>query len=675
LDGDITGFIEHVWAFDRLNTTSEDQQRTAMYKQEIERARFQKQAMTIDEFLAGLDLQITISDPSPSQIARVAQLTQRTNQFNFTTVRRNDGEILHLSESGLECRIVEVKDRFGDYGLVGVMIFGVRNGCLEVDTFLLSCRVLGRGVEHRMFNELGKIAQQREVPLVTATLITTRKNLPAHQFLSRVFADFQHEIEGGWRYSVPSELATTVAYTPEAEQLEADQSGTESAATETPATTHGSAGRGQWFEKIALGMSSPVQVFEQLQTLAAHRRPRPKTEHAYVAPQTETEQALAEIWADLLRLEPVGAHDNFFNLGGTSLLAVDLFTQIERRFGKKLPLTSLIQAPVLNQLASLLTDSTSRDSLVLIREGGDKPPLFLVHDGDGETMLYRNLALLLKPEHAVYGLQPHSLENVPITHTRIDEMAAYHIERIRSVQPQGPYLVGGMCAGGVIAFEVARQLQIQGEEVALVALIDAADVGETPKSWLFASERIQSFSTAFRPNELVRFDRRVRMIVTKALRKIMNLTVYLVRQRYLDVRDKIRMKLFRFYTSRGRRLPRTLEQIPVRTVYLFAEKNYQVGAPFDGELVLFRATRGDGNDKPYIERYDDPLLGWGKRTTRGVRVFDVPGGHSSMLQEPNVQTLAAQMQTYISDAIDDGASTRSTERDRLTPREPALAGT
>ncbi len=186
---------------------------------------------------------------------------------------------------------------------------------------------------------------------------------------------------------------------------------------------------------------------------------------------------MAEIWANLLRFEQVGVQDNFFNLGGTSLLAVDLFIQIERRFGKKLPLTSLIQAPTLEQLARLLTEPASRESLVLIRDGGDKPPLFLVHDGDGETMLYRNLALLLKPDHAVFGLQPHSREHVPITHTRIDEMATYHIDRIRSIQSRGPYLVGGMCAGGVIAFEIARQLQSQGEKVALVALIDAADVG------------------------------------------------------------------------------------------------------------------------------------------------------------------------------------------------------
>ena len=129
IDGNIEEFLRHVWAFDRLRVTSEDRHRTTMYKQEADRARFQREVPTIGDFLAGLDLRIGFSKPAPEQVDRIAQLTHRTNQFNFTTVRRNDGEIHRLAESGLECRAVEVKDRFGDYGLVGVMIFGSRGRC------------------------------------------------------------------------------------------------------------------------------------------------------------------------------------------------------------------------------------------------------------------------------------------------------------------------------------------------------------------------------------------------------------------------------------------------------------------------------------------------------------------------------------------------------------------
>ena len=219
----------------------------------------------------------------------------------------------------------------------------------------------------------------------------------------------------------------------------------------------------------------------------------------------------------------MGIEDDYFRLGGTSLQAVDLFAQIEHRFDKKLPLASLIEASTIEKLARLVDGPAVRDSLVLLRDGGDKPALFLIHDGDGETMLYRNLALLLKPEHTIFGLQPLSRERVPIAHTRITDMAAYYIDRIRSVQPSGPYLLGGMCAGGVIAFEVARQLQSQGEKVAMVALIDAADVAAPLKTWKVASQRIRSFSSVFRPAEAARFDHLVRSACTKALHKVRNL--------------------------------------------------------------------------------------------------------------------------------------------------------
>jgi len=664
IEGDIARFLDHVWPFDCLNVTFEDQQRTTMYKQEIERSRFQKQALTIEEFLAGLDLRVKISEFALPQLSRVAQLTQRTNQFNFTTIRRTDAEIQRLSKSRLECRMVEVSDRFGDYGLVGVMIFAVEGNALEIDTFLLSCRVLGRGVEHRMLNHLGEIARQRQLSLVNTTLIPTRKNLPAHNFLQSVAASFRQEIEEGWRYGIPVETATTIAYAPGVVRLEGETvTGEEATATGNPLVDPKC--RSQRFERIATELFLPEQVFEILGVHSSREQGRSALDRPYIAPRTEIETALTKLWAGLLRFNPVGIKDNFFDLGGTSLLAVDLFAQIERQFDKRLPLTALIEAPTVEELARLVAGVSSGDSLVLIRDGGDKPPLFLVHDGEGETMLYRNLALLLKSERAVYGLQPCARENAPIVHTRIAEMAAHHIDRIRSIQPHGPYLVGGMCAGGVIAFEIARQLQSQQEKVAMVALLDAADVAAPLKTWYFASQRIRSFSTVFRQHESIRFDRMVLAALAKALHKAKNLSTYLVGQRLKELRDGIRVRWLRYHVDRRLHLPRVLEQIPVRTIYLFAEKGYQPDGVFDGELALFRATCGEGADEPYIERYVDPLLGWGRRATQGVWVYDAPGGHSSMLQQPHVSILAERMQSYIDNALADKPVARL---------EPALAG-
>ena len=209
-----------------------------------------------------------------------------------------------------------------------------------------------------------------------------------------------------------------------------------------------------------------------------------------------------------------------------------------------------------------------------------------------------------------------------------------------------------MCAGGVIAFEVARQLQRSGEQVAMVALIDAADPEATPRAWRAAGQRLQSFSNAFARDERAGAARHALKVLTRVSRKVLNTALYTVGSRIRRAGNRARMGLFRFHGDRGLAPPSFLRGISVRTMYLYAEREYRPGGPFEGELTLFRATRGTGNDEPYVDRYEDPLLGWGPRATRGVRVLDIPGGHSSMLQEPDVEALAERVQSTIDDALD-----------------------
>jgi FkbH-like protein len=658
-DEQVEEFLSHVWAFDRLFTTSEDRQRTALYKKEADRARLQNGAPTIGDFLKGLNLRITISTPAPEQLDRVAQLTQRTNQFNFTTVRRNQGEIHRLADSGLECWGVEVRDRFGEYGLVGVMVMCARGEALEIDTCLLSCRVLGRGVEHKMLNELGEIARRRQLPVVAVTLFPTPKNQPARDFLEGVAATYRREIAGGWRYEIPAEVAATVAYNPGTGGALCAQTAASTGPDDVAAAGAGVKRDSGQIERIATELFRPRQVLDALHSRYLRRRVRTALGRPPISPRTKVEAELAAIWAELLQLEPVGIEDDYFDLGGTSLLAVDLFARIEQRFGKRLPLSSLMEASTIKQLASVIIGAAAHDSLVLIRDGDDRPPLFLVHDGDGETMLYRNLALCLERDQAVYGIRPHSRPDVPMAHTGIAEMAALYIDRMRSVQPEGPYLIGGMCAGGVIAFEIALQLQAMGEKVSLVAIIDAADAAVRPRAWQSVSRRLHNFSSAISHDRPSRIDRLAASVTRKALRKAKNLGKHLIGQQLKMSWDAIRLRLFRYYLARGYDLPRLLQQISVRTVYLFAEKNYRPSDSFNGELLLFRATRGVGDDEPYVERYADPLLGWGRRATRGVRVYDVPGGHSSMLQEPHVRILGELLRLSIARAFGDRPPVRN----------------
>src|SRR5439155_17182037 len=148
-------FLGHLWILDHLKVTEEDRKRTALYLQNRQREQFQAQALSFADFLAGLNLQIRIEEPAPAQLARVAQLTERTNQFNFTTRRRSEAEIVKLYQEKKSAIVgISVTDRFGDYGLVGVVIYQLTSHALDVDTFLLSCRVRGKGVEHRILSRL-----------------------------------------------------------------------------------------------------------------------------------------------------------------------------------------------------------------------------------------------------------------------------------------------------------------------------------------------------------------------------------------------------------------------------------------------------------------------------------------------------------------------------------------
>jgi thioesterase domain-containing protein/malonyl CoA-acyl carrier protein transacylase len=365
----------------------------------------------------------------------------------------------------------------------------------------------------------------------------------------------------------------------------------------------------------------------------------------------DTQTRLAKLWSELLRLTEVGWDDDYFALGGNSLLVVSLMARIEAQFGVRLPVSSIIEAPTVTQLARLVQSHGSHNPVVLLREGGQRPPVFLVHDADGETMLYRSLAHHLDPGHAVYGLKPRSMPHHPMLHTRIEDMASFHIQSMRGVQARGPYLLGGLCAGGLIAFEMARQLQLAGEPVALVALMDVADIAAREKPLRWATQRLTRLSSPLEQEHGHAVSRRATRQVGRVLGKARNLTKYLVTSRLQMIGDHTKMMIFHHYLKFRLRLPAFLRDIPVRTAYRFARRRYRPASPFDGELSLIRATSGNGNDEAYVDRYVDPLLGWGARATRGVRAFDVPGGHSSMLQEPNVRVLAEQLQAYMDDVL------------------------
>lgn len=182
----ISDFLNHVWAFDKLIVTEEDKNRTNMYIEDKERKKYEKACLTIKDYLSQLGLKVSLNKMKENQVNRVAQLTQRTNQFNLSTIRRSDAELIQLNKSfGINCWVVDVSDNFGDYGISGVIITKIEDQKLFLDTFLLSCRVLGRNIENAILMGLRKYCEMEGIDTLIANYYSTDKNKPVKEFFEK----------------------------------------------------------------------------------------------------------------------------------------------------------------------------------------------------------------------------------------------------------------------------------------------------------------------------------------------------------------------------------------------------------------------------------------------------------------------------------------------------------
>jgi thioesterase domain-containing protein len=348
-----------------------------------------------------------------------------------------------------------------------------------------------------------------------------------------------------------------------------------------------------------------------------------------------TERKLQAIWESLLGTSPIGLNQNYFELGGTSILAVRLFAQIAREFQRKLPLSILFEAQTIAQLGEVLqTDGASPDwsPLVAIQPNGSRPPFFCIHGGGGNVLIYRELSRHLGADQPFYGLQAQGLDGERPCLTTIEEMASLYVKEIRRVQPQGPYYLGGYCMGGTVAYEMAQQLKAQGDEVALLALFDTMNWCSIPSDNAWRKVR--------HIGQRIKFHCKNFLLLNAAEKK-----------RFFD--EKVTVLRSRSKIWKGMIFGRLLaRESGNRPESLVLAEMWQIN---DRACIVYQAKPYDGvvTDFCPMRQYAKyrPAEGDWSRLARDYEVLTLPVYPAGMLLEPFVKHLAEALQVTISRTI------------------------
>ncbi|HZD30063.1 MAG TPA: amino acid adenylation domain-containing protein [Candidatus Angelobacter sp.] len=352
----------------------------------------------------------------------------------------------------------------------------------------------------------------------------------------------------------------------------------------------------------------------------------------YVAPRDEIERKLVLLWEETLGLSPLSVTSNFFDLGGRSVLAAQLFTRVLRTFGKELPLSTLFHSPTVEQLAKLLQPSNSDGeyrTLVTIQPSGTKPPFFCIHGGAGSTLFLHRLARALGPDYPFYGVEPEGMDGKRFQRPTVEQMAEHYLAEIKRVQPVGPYFLGGYCFGGLVAFEIAQLLHKRGEQAALVALF-SAELRRNHRPSPLAEEQ----------SKRTHLTGRLARAAATPVRTARNL-VNLLYWRAIPATRKL---YYQALLGTGRRIPPEMRTMYVTTTLGQAEARYRPKA-YSGTLTLFY-------DPDALEF--GPNLGWDGLAEHFERCVIGDGNLSTrreIMNEPLVAITAEKLAHYLNEAL------------------------
>jgi amino acid adenylation domain-containing protein len=408
-------------------------------------------------------------------------------------------------------------------------------------------------------------------------------------------------------------------------------------------------------EKLPEYMIPSAFVMLEVIPLTAHGKvdrqalPQPDTSRVdelkaeFLAPRDGLELKLVNIWENLLNVHPVGVKDSFFELGGHSLLAVRLMAHINQEFGKSLPLATLFQNPTIKKLANILrqeSEVSSWSALVEIQKGNSKYPFFCLPGGGGNVLYLHDLARYLGQNQTFYGLQAPGLNGESEPLTQVEDMAAYYIQAIQTVQPSGPYFLGGHSFGGIVAYEMAQQLVKSGHEVALVAILDApAPVASHKPVYVDVDDATRVTETA--------------RLIERWVGKNLDISYEILQPLELDEQlEYLKERLIAVdLLPAGTDTKQVRGLVQVFEANMQASINYLSHQVYPNQITLLRASEVSTEDAALLtELRQDPAWGWGQFSTQNVDIHLVPGDHITMMAQPHIQAVAEQLRICIEQA-------------------------
>jgi amino acid adenylation domain-containing protein len=350
---------------------------------------------------------------------------------------------------------------------------------------------------------------------------------------------------------------------------------------------------------------------------------------AYEPPANDAEQALQTLWEEVLHVRPVSVTARFEDLGGHSLLAAQLVARIATELGHKVPLETLFTAPTIRDQAGVIQRKLELGggTLVPFNEGGNQPPLFLIAGAGGHVFTFHKFARLLGPEFPTYGLKAIGVDGLESPPDRVEVIAGRYLDEILQARPYGPYVLAGYSVGGLMAFELALQMQKRGLDVAKVIAFDTLAPGyPKPLPWLLR------MSIHF-ANFLSLKGERKWCYLGDRFRNLRHRLLTLAGLNHLDLEHQPNVG--------------GLSDQVLKRVWAALERawhRYRPTAKFDGPILLIRS---DQHEHWAATRLDDPLKGWGRWTTQPVQVVGVPVGHMEMFSDKNLDLLVPQMREAI----------------------------